>query len=403
MCITDRLAHQNISTPHLIYDERILLENIQILKNNIGADVFFALKSCYNKDVLSFIAKSGCGAETMSENEYHLAQKTGFEPKNIILNGLGRSLDLLERALDEGSIIIVDSPNDLKRIQSLSKNKKIIRLGLRLDLGLGERMGSSPYGELNKLGSYDSDELYREFFSILMQVPNATFEVLHVHFTINEKNLSIYDAALKEIDRHIANIRSKWPKFMPKKIDIGGGFFPFYRDQMKDAVEFFKGLNLLIEQNLGRNQKIIIEPGRFISNSCGIVLTKVLDKKSKGRNNYIIVDAGTNVLIPIPSVHYRISPINHKLDMRHASRYIATVCDGITSPTNIIVRDAEFPVEPEIGDRILIENAGAYTDVLSEFWVYDPYPVSYLKKDGEVVQSRTLEDIKNARKALWGI
>ena len=111
--IRNLLVNSDLNTPHLVYVEDQLKRNLEILRAGFDkAQHYFAVKSCYALPVLQFFASAGVGAEVMSELEYNICQKAGFSSEKILLNGLGRGELFLERAVDDGALIIVDSQED---------------------------------------------------------------------------------------------------------------------------------------------------------------------------------------------------------------------------------------------------------------------------------------------------
>src|SRR5690606_1256577 len=109
-----------------------------------------------------------------------------------------------------------------------------------------------------------------------------------------------------------------------KYINIGGGFnpgnsrfigsndliFDFLRRKIGfkskltkfgnvcDIESIAKSIIGEIKQSLGGlyDQTIIVEPGRFITSSAGILLTRVDNVKNAGGYKWVMVDAGTNLV-----------------------------------------------------------------------------------------------------------
>ena len=62
----------------------------------------FAMKACPNATVLSLLRHRGLLAEVNSEYEYHMARAAGFAPQQIHINGVAKSLALINLALQQG-------------------------------------------------------------------------------------------------------------------------------------------------------------------------------------------------------------------------------------------------------------------------------------------------------------
>lgn len=387
-----------IKTPHIIYSEVDLLRGCSLIREGFpNAAAYFAVKSCYAPPVLSALAHAGFGAEVMSAFEYNLARKNGFSAEKIILNGLGRSAELLELACREGSTIVIDSAGDLQRIKKIAHSGIKVKLGIRLRID-GLDAFKTPYGNVrNKLGVDKSDHIFKDFLKLILAMENVEFKLLHTHFTINEKNSAIYIHALQEIRKTFDDLLSSYPSLaLPKNISVGGGFYPFGEEEGDAArslfVEISDHFKLLFPDNT-----LCVEPGRFLTNPAGYVVTRVIDTKTASGLHHVLVDAGTNVLIPIPSVHYAMQ------DVADGANVFFSLADGITSPDNVIVKEARALTLPDEGEIIVLKNCGAYTDVLSEFWVYMPYSGSFLSAEGRLIPYRSLDNLRVACENMWGI
>ena len=77
---------------------------------------------------------------------------------------------------------------------------------------------------------------------------------------------------------------------------MGGGFGVDYErpGQAQPVTEHAKALIPLLKDKPFR---VALEPGRYIAGNAGILLTKVLYRKTGGEKKFVIVDAGMNDLI----------------------------------------------------------------------------------------------------------
>ena len=84
--------------------------------------------------------------------------------------------------------------------------------------------------------------------------------------------------------------------FKLKFLDVGGGLGVNYKENNKaPTVEsYVEKINSIIKKNYGA-VKVIYEPGRCISASCGFFITKVIRTKTSEECRFTIVDGGMNV------------------------------------------------------------------------------------------------------------
>ena len=95
-------------------------------------------------------------------------------------------------------------------------------------------------------------------------------------------------------------------------LNFGGGLgvhYDSFSDKIVSIRDYMKTINETLVEILPPNIKeIIFEPGRYISATCGVLITKVIREK----RNFRIVDAGMNDLIrpALYNAHHEIYPID---------------------------------------------------------------------------------------------
>jgi diaminopimelate decarboxylase len=331
-----------------------------------------------------------------------IARQNGFSGDQIICNGIGRPTEFLKRAYLDKAYIIIDSLGDFqKAIQLLEKYDEEINLGIRVKLDLS-KFPTSPYSRDSvKLGIIPSSNTFNHILTNCHSNSLINLDMLHVHTTINETSSDIYKYALLQLRDLILNIEGNFPHLKITKINIGGGF-GMKEESFKDNSEsIFKQISDYFLDIFGKEFTLIIEPGRYLVNKSGYVFTRVTDiKENINGSFFIFVDASTNVLIPIPSASYcLLYPQNTK----SKGYFSVAIVDGITSPDNIIISRTYLDNLPNIGDLLILGNCGAYTDVLSEFWAFNPFLVSFLNSQDELIFQNSRIHIDEARKLLIGI
>ena len=381
------LKSNNITTPVTVFNEQNMLDALSVLRDcTHNTKIYYAIKSCYNFPLLKSIAKQGLGAEILSELEFDIALAAGF--KEFIVNGMGRSKDFLRKVAVIGkACIIIDTVQDIHHIRSIAEqiNSKI-NVGIRFNLDLPIHGGNYYQTSDHGLGNSLNDELFKLFIELCRE-GNIEWQVLHSHFTINETNPGIYQEAITEVS-NLLNEISKRGVSLPKVIDLGGGFEVFSPDMKTEFESLFCGIKTAFDEHL-YGYTLVLEPGRYLSAFAGYSIGKTLDLKPVGKKTWIITDIGTNTLIPIPNARYEIS-----LPQQARDGYLVGVTDGITSPSNNIVNSTHLKEIPQIGDYLVIKNTGAYTDVYSTFWAYQPHAVLFKEASSRQLSVyRSAEDI----------
>jgi len=397
-------------TPFLVYNEQDLINSFNLMHDSftkVGCkhQIYYAIKSCYVHKVAESLFKLGAGVEVMTHMELNLVTSMSIKPNGIILGGIGRSLELLQEVSNKSGIIIIDSINDFYKIKYISDNLKTkVNIGIRIrpDLSCLPKLINEhfPYADkCIKLGLVPFSE---EFNKIIEEIKNSDYlilKVIHAHFSINVKESYIATFVLDKI-KDFCNQIQHFDFFKNiEVIDIGGGFGTFSTSEYQKAQKMFKeiGIHFL---KLFPNFSLYLEPGRYLSNGSGYVVSKVLDIKEDRDITFIFIDASTNVLIPIPTSSYKIF---YPEQVKKKLGYKITITDGITSPNNIIISNIYLSNKPKVGDLIILGNCGAYTSVLQHFWGYEPYNVYFLDKQNNLSEIISSYDISAAKKAILKI
>ena len=148
--------------------------------------------------------------------------------------------------------------------------------------------------------------------------------------------------------------------------------------------------------------RILIEPGRFISGSAGILVTRVEYVKRTGRKNFLIVDAAMNDLIrpAFYEAYHEILPVTRKPGALVRSDVVGPICES----GDFFCQDRPLPkIGP--GDLLALMSAGAYGSVMASNYNTRPLVAEVLVhgRQAAVVRERQpLQEIWRGEKtAPW--
>ena len=104
----------------------------------IESIVGYAIKANNNLAILKHLRELGSGAVLVSGNELQMALAAGFDPKQMVLNGNGKTLPELVLAAKYGVMINIDSEFDLEHIQEAARTAEktvdvLIRINPNID------------------------------------------------------------------------------------------------------------------------------------------------------------------------------------------------------------------------------------------------------------------------------
>lgn len=334
-----------------------LLETIK--KSYSNSEIHYAVKACYTPSIIKILKENDMKFEIMSEFEYRLLKRIGIKGKDLIFNGPGKTNKMLELAITEGvELINVDSEAELEQIVKIAQRyNKIVKIGLRIQpevpqesfLKRGEKLGiDQKNGQAERIVAKAINSKYVDLCGI------------HFHSFINQNHGNNIVSAFIEVIKFLNEMNNKY-KFKPSYIDIGGGLATIDNWKEKEFEKFALEVGNIMKQ-FDWNPKLIIEPGRFLVSDCAIVIAKIIRKKVNGNSKWIIVNANSNILIPLATADFRVESV--KYEKTKLIKY--NVGDCLCSASGTIQRDVLLPENLSEGDYLIIKNAGAYTINLSE-------------------------------------
>jgi ornithine decarboxylase len=153
-------------------------------------------------------------------------------------------------------------------------------------------------------------------------------------------------------------------------VNLGGGFPAKYLKKIPGVESYGTAIFSALRRHFGnRNPETIIEPGRGMVGNAGIIESEVvlISKKSEDPNDlrWVYLDIGKFGGLAETMDEAIRYPIKTPRDN---AKKVPCVLAGPTCDSADVLYEKEpylLPVSLEIGDRVLIEAAGAYTTTYS--------------------------------------
>ncbi|MBC7208616.1 MAG: diaminopimelate decarboxylase, partial [Methyloversatilis sp.] len=143
-----------------------------------------------------------------------------------------------------------------------------------------------------------------------------------------------------------------------RHLDLGGGLGIRYDDEDVPATRDY--LAPLLAVLAGRQERLLLEPGRSLVGNAGVLLSKIEYLKRGEERNFAIIDAAMNDLArpALYDAYHRIAEVRPR---GQADTYdvVGPVCES----GDFLGRARELAVEPE--DLVAIFSAGAYGMTMS--------------------------------------
>jgi ornithine decarboxylase len=335
-----------------------------------GIEVYYALKANSEPVVLTTFGSEGCGFEAASWGEIQLLRSLGIGPDRIIFGTSVKPRAHVKRAYHEGiTKYAADSPEELSMLSEAAPRSKVF-IRVKID-------DSRSVFQMNgKFGS-----LVDEAANLLIEAERLGLKPWGLSFNVGSQAGGA-DEWAKGIDAVAPVIRDLHSIGIRLDIlNIGGGFPTQYDGQNHIPLTEIASH---VERALGQLPyvpRLIVEPGRRLVAASMSLVSNVVSRIARPDGIWLFLDCGVyNALFEALACQGRIEyPVRRLREHSEHSCAPFTLagptCDGL----DIIKRAALLPNDTRPGDKLLFENVGAYTTVLSSSFNGFPRPTMTIR------------------------
>jgi diaminopimelate decarboxylase len=349
----------NVGTPCYVYSAKSIVDAWRAYDEAFGDLphlVCYAVKANSSLAVLSMLARAGSGFDIVSGGELFRVLKAGGDPGRIVFSGMGKTAAEIEQALKAGirnfncesesephEIDVIAGRLGVKARFSLRVNPDVdavthpyISTGLRdHKFGIDIAAAADAYRRAASLKNVKASGVSCHIGSQILDyspILEAAGKVLGLVETLQAEGIAI------------------------DHVDLGGGLGIAYESDQNAPVigDFIADLR----DRIGRDHlTIMIEPGRSIVGSAGVLLTRVLQRKKTPAKEFIVVDAAMNDLIrpALYKAHHDMRPLRKVEGETVVADVVGPVCES----GDFLARNRSMAdVQP--GAWLAVSSAGAY-------------------------------------------
>lgn len=386
-----RQIAERVGTPCYVYSGATIRDRYRSFRTAFGAidhQICYAVKANSNLAVLRLLREEGSGFDVVSAGEIFRLLKIGADPATVLFSGVGKTPSELRAAAELNLLAInVESIEELEALSALSaETSRKIRVALRVNPDV--QVQTHPYISTGlRQHKFGIDSAY---FPRLVEIlkANHRLDLVAVGCHIGSQILEVepFLAAFEKIRRLADEFRAEG--LPPRRLNLGGGVGIPYRGE--PGIELDRYARALAERR--GDYSIIFEPGRYIVGAAGVLLNRVLYRKTNNEKRFIVVDGAMNDLMrpSLYQAHHEILPVR-----RQAPSLTADLVGPVCESGDFFARDREVP-DLRAGDLLALMNTGAYGFVLSSNYNSRPRAAEVLV-EGEVFRvvrrRETLEDL----------
>jgi diaminopimelate decarboxylase len=380
-------------TPVFVYDEEHLRARCREAVAAFGDGVAYGSKAFLCTAMARLVHEEGMYVDVATGGELHVALAAGVPPTRIVLHGNNKSEAELGRAHDLGIKVVVDSFDEIGRLEArAAEDGRPTRVLLRVTPGV-----EAHTHEYVMTGQVDSKFGFGlasgdAALAVARVAGSPAFELVGVHAHIGSQIflLHSFEKAVEVLAGFVA------PLGLPE-LCLGGGLGVPYVDG-EDAPSIAQWAKVLQEACLaaGIASRVTAEPGRAVAAAAGLTLYRVGTVKDvPGVRTYVSVDGGMS---------------DNPRPVLYGSGYEAFLPRAADSPRprtvtvvgkhcesgDVVVRDAQVPADLAVGDVLCTPVTGAYGHSMASNYNKVPRPAVVFVRDGGVrvvVRRETLDDL----------
>jgi diaminopimelate decarboxylase len=182
-----------------------------------------------------------------------------------------------------------------------------------------------------------------------------------VHIGSQITDVGTFQEALERVADLVRVLRKQGHDI--RYIDAGGGLGISYEGVQGSFAKQIAAYAQAVRGPLrGLKLHLLLEPGRSIVGPAGILLTRVLYRKTNNRKRFLIVDAAMSDLLrpSLYGAYHEIVPVIRESRETEITDVVGPICET----GDFFARDRKLPVVSE-GDLLAILDVGAYGAVLA--------------------------------------
>jgi diaminopimelate decarboxylase len=344
--------------------------------DRIPRTICFAVKSNGNLSLLKHLAKLGSGFDIVSGGELEHLRHLGVRGDRIVFSGVGKTRHEIRDALQysparvrgiarhgRGILLFnVESEAELEVLLEESEHHirrggKIPSVAIRVnpDVAAGGHPHIATGSHTHKFG-LDWLEA-RRLYLVHKDSKYLRWNGISAHIGSQIVSLDPFRRAFRRITGYVSELRSAGIRL--EYLDLGGGLGVRYTTEKTPGREEYARMVAECVRPLGLH--LLLEPGRSIIASAGILLTKVIYTKRNRGKTFVVVDAAMNDLLR-PALYGAVHPIT-RITREAGGRKLSAERVDIVGPVcetgDCLIHD--WPLgEVKPGALLAIWVAGAY-------------------------------------------
>jgi diaminopimelate decarboxylase len=353
-------------TPLYVYSTAMIRARVKAFVSafrSIPHTLCYSVKANSTLAILRLLADEQTGFDVVSGGELQRVLRVNKKAASkVVFSGVGKTATEMELALGSGILLFnVESASELNLLSTTAARlKKRASIAVRVNPDVSAK--THPYISTglhqHKFGVPIPEA--RTLYALAAKRPYLNVAGVSVHIGSQITDVGSFQAALERVADLIRDLREQGHDI--HYIDAGGGLGISYEGAQgnfeKQIAAYAKAVLTPLR---GLKLHLLLEPGRSIIGPAGVLLTRVLYRKTNNRKRFLIVDAAMNDLVrpSLYGAYHEIVPVSRKSPATEITDVVGPICET----GDFFARDRKLPLVDE-GDLLAILDVGAYGAVL---------------------------------------
>jgi diaminopimelate decarboxylase len=353
-------------TPLYVYSAAMIRARVKAFARafrSIPHTLCYSVKANSTLAILRLVAGEGAGFDVVSGGELQRVLRVGRKnASKVVFSGVGKTAAEMELALRSGILLFnIESASELNLLSATATRlKKRAAVAVRVNPDVSAK--THPYISTglhqHKFGVPIPEAL--TLYARAAKQPYLTVAGVSVHIGSQITDVGSFQAALERVADLVRVLRKQGHDI--RYIDAGGGLGISYegaQGNFKNQISAYA--KAVLGPLRGLKLHLLLEPGRSIVGPAGVLLTRVLYRKTNNRKRFLIVDAAMNDLLrpSLYGAYHEIVPVSRESRKTEITDVVGPICET----GDFFARDRELPLVSE-GDLLAILDVGAYGSVL---------------------------------------
>jgi diaminopimelate decarboxylase len=353
-------------TPLYVYSAAMIRARLNAFANafrSIPHTLCYSVKANSTLAILRLVASEGAGFDVVSGGELQRVLRVGRKKASrVVFSGVGKTAAEMELALRSRILLFnIESASELNLLSATATRlKKRAAVAVRVNPDVSAK--THPYISTglhqHKFGVPIPEAL--ALYALAAKQPYLTVAGVSVHIGSQITDVGSFRAALERVAALVRVLREQGHDI--RYIDAGGGLGISYEGAQGSFKKQISEYAIAVLGPLrGLKLHLLLEPGRSIVGPAGVLLTRVLYRKTNNSKRFLIVDAAMNDLLrpSLYGAYHEIVPVIRGSRKTETTDVVGPVCET----GDFFARDRKLPLASE-GDLLAILDVGAYGSVL---------------------------------------